>query len=591
MKRKFAFNLAPVKVPPTAKHAAESAPSSHTHSHRRHASKDSVPSLDSPRIIRRHLDPVTERELRVACKLILQNFKPSDAEFADNDPKLDFSGPHKRRGDRVEESHKSHLAKDVNVYRPTGAPADTRTSRDTKKHAHKSDPAAKAYPDLPLLANSSRRRDIQPADKQVERARSVKVPERDVVRSAPMRVDVDSDDAKSLATPLTASTDPHNNYASTAPTSVGSHRGSHQYDSAAATADAQAAEWMRQELDKRRPRDSANVLPDPPSSSHRPSSRASSIKAGIRDYIFPASRSLSRTPSYSSLRTADSQTSGQQLRRSGSMTGWRSWGLQRRTSSRSSSRPGTSNGHVERLEQDKKAEVDLNRKLPPLPSLDTWKDPEEEKKEQPQVQVPGGHIASVMRTQGQPQHQQQRQDYAAAVRKHHRKSGSDSIPLRVANARNPPLVVPVPTQHTTRKHSNTEVDSMMSSMTSTRNLDDLLTLHVGGHAPRRSTGSISHSSNMAVGGAAPNFSRKISSEIPPSILSPRGLPYSNAVEISAGATPKEKQEQKSKLRQVFGGWMLKKDKKDDWMQKVEKKGVKGGIMTQEGAALPPVVRY
>ncbi|CAI6337340.1 unnamed protein product [Periconia digitata] len=593
MKRKFAFNLAPVKVPPQAKQSSEST----SQSHRRHVSKDSIPSLDSPRISRRHLDAVTERELRVACKLILQNFKPSDADFADNDPKLDFSGPHKRREDPVAEPQIPHLVKDVKVYRPTGAPANTKSTRDATRHAQKPDPTVKAYPDLPMLANSSRRRDLSSGEKNIERGRSTKVSERErgVAKSVPIRVDVDSDDAKSLATPLTASTDPHNNHGSTAPTSIGSHRGSRQYDSAAATADAQAAEWMRHEFDKRRPKDSANVFPDPPQSSHRPSSRASSLKAGIRDYIFPASRTLSRTPSQASLRTTDSQASGQ-IRRSGSTTGWRSWGLQRMTSSRSSSRPGTSSGRAERVEPEKKSEVDLNRKLPPLPSLDTWKDPEEEKKEQPKVQVKGGHIASVMRTQGQ----QQQQEYAAAVRKHHRKAGSDSIPLRMAKTRTSSNVTPVPQQNTSHKSTvsstdrSKEIDSMMSVMSSSRNFDELLTLHPGGPPPRKSTSSISRSPHVGPSSdsrsPAPNFSRKISSEISSSAVSPRANAYSNTVEISVGEAPAEKQEQKSKMRQVFGGWMLKKDKKEDWMQKVEKKGVKGGIMTQD-AALPPVVRY
>jgi hypothetical protein len=52
-----------------------------------------------------------------------------------------------------------------------------------------------------------------------------------------------------------------------------------------------------------------------------------------------------------------------------------------------------------------------------------------------------------------------------------------------------------------------------------------------------------------------------------------------------------KDEQKSKLRRVLSGWMLKKEKKEDWMGKVEKRGVRNGVMVQEEAALPPVVRY
>jgi hypothetical protein len=84
---------------------------------------------------------------------------------------------------------------------------------------------------------------------------------------------------------------------------------------------------------------------------------------------------------------------------------------------------------------------------------------------------------------------------------------------------------------------------------------------------------------------APNFSRKISAEVP---RSPKEkIPYKNVVQVSGPA----KDEQKSKLRRVLSGWMLKKEKKEDWMGKVEKQGVRNGVMVQEEAALPPVVRY
>jgi hypothetical protein len=53
-----------------------------------------------------------------------------------------------------------------------------------------------------------------------------------------------------------------------------------------------------------------------------------------------------------------------------------------------------------------------------------------------------------------------------------------------------------------------------------------------------------------------------------------------------------REEQKSKLKKIFSGWMHKKDKKEDWMHKMEKDGVKEGVLVQEGStSASPVVRY
>jgi len=614
MKRKFSFNLAPVVRTPTPtvarslahttqkvplrsdshpKHSAEpTPPTAKSSSHRRHFSGDSIiPSLDSPFIHRRPLDHKTEQELRVACALILKNFKPSDAEFVDADPKLDFTGPHKPRAPKTDASH-------VRVHRPTGAPTDHHhRGRDATRPTHRSDGAAVKGYDQPVHASTGSRRTENDADKPF------KSPPIEAPRSATTRTDVDSDDARSLGTPLTASTDAHHNNGSTAPTSVAltsgksSKRTSHQYDTAAAAADAQAAEWMRQELEKRRRQQPQQSRPE---TSHRPPSRASSIKAGIREYFIPGSVTLSRSQSRDSLRTTNSQSS-KEPKRSGSSHGWRSWGLNRRSSSRtsrSSSRPGTSSGRIERGEQEKKPELNLNRELPPLPGLDTWTEPEPEQPKEPKPQVQGAHIATLMRAQDQ------QQDYAAAVRRHHRRSGSDTLALRYGNdhtRKKSPTQVSLGEKRTKPAHVSEislDFDQMMSAMSSNRHLDDQLALHPNNdprYAPQRSTSTISHSGKPSTDSRlhAPNFSRKISADAPrPSGPSEKEKnSYKNVVHISGQAG---KEEQKSKLRRVLSGWMLrkeKKEKKEDWMVKVEKQGVRNGVMVQEEAALPPVVRY
>ena len=572
----------------SAKHSAEPTSSKTPSSHRSQFSRDSIPSLDSPYISRRPLDPKTEQELRVACALILKNFKPSDANFADADPKLDFSGPHKPRAPKADASH-------VRVHRPTGAPAEQHRGRDATR--------SKGY-DQHVQANTGRRRAENEAD--LEARKYFKSPHTEAPRSATIRNDVDSDDARSLGTPLTASTDAHHHNGSTAPTSVGvtsgksSKRTSHLYENAAAAADAQATEWMRQEREKRRWQQPSASRPD---TSHRPPSRASSIKAGIKEYFIPGSGTLTRSQSRDSIRTTDSQSS-REPKRSGSSHGWRSWGgLNRRSSSRTSrsnSRPGTSSGRIERAEQERKPELNLNRELPPLPSLDTWAEPEPPK-EQFVSQLPGAHIATLMRAQDQ------QQDYAATVRRHHRRSGSDTLALRYSNAyaqTSAPLKSS--TQLSTQEKRMTssrapapqmsmDFDQMMSAMSSNRQLDDRLAFHPNNdtnYAPHRSTSTISHSGKPSTDGRlhAPNFSRKISAEVPrPSQPAEKEKkPYKNTVQISS---PTGKEEQKSKLRRVLSGWMLRKEKKEDWMGKVEKQGVRNGVMVQEEAALPPVVRY
>jgi hypothetical protein len=540
----------PLRSDSHAKHTAEP-PSAKSSSHRRHISRDSIPSLDSPYICRRLLDPHTEQELRLTCALILANFKPSDADFADADPKLDFSGPHKPRSQR-------HEASQARVHKSTGTTTEHPRGHYAGRH--------------------------------------------NAPRSATIRTDIDSDDARSLGTPLTASTDAHLNNGSTAPTSVAvtsgrsSKRASHQYETAAAAADAQAADWMRQELEKRRHQQHPQTRPE---TSHRPPSRASSIKAGLKEYMFPGSASLSRSQSRDSMRTMDSQSSNLP-KRSGSSHGWRSWGLQRKSSSRTSSRPGTSGGRAERPEQEKKVELNLNRELPPLPSLDTWVEPEQ-RKEQRKSRQQGAHIATLMRSQDL------QQDYAAAVRQQHRRSGSDSMGLRYTNAH-----VQVAAQGTLKsttqvslaekrtapaptKEASLDFNQMMSAMSSSRNLDDQLAFRPNdsiSHVPQRSTSTVSHHGKVSTDGRlhAPNFSRKISTEVPSSSRPTEKdlLLYRNAVQISGRAG---KEEQKSKLRRVFSGWMLRKDKKEDWMGAVEKQGIRNGVMVQEEAALPPVVRY
>ncbi|PSN73904.1 hypothetical protein BS50DRAFT_627282 [Corynespora cassiicola Philippines] len=594
MKRKFSFNLAPAKAPPKpdAKTVPKPVPEpalSHAHSHRRHHSKDSMLPLNSPFISRRPLDPKTEQELRAACALILQNFKPSDHGM-DADPKLDFGAFNRRK-----EQQRSGPTTSK-VQRPAASSADQRSAQEARKQNRRTDTAVMSYPDLPMQANTGRRRADQgmAADKEKDARKNPKSSSSDKPRSSAARAELDSDDGKSVGTPLTGSSDPQHHNGSTAPTSAAltsggnSKRASRQFESAAALADAQATEWMRQELEKRRQQLGSQPAPPPePQVPVRPLSRAKSIRSEIKEYIFPGSTSLSRTQSHESMTSSSSQ----QPRRSGSQHGWRSWGLQRITSSRNNSRPGTSKGRIESQDQDKKGELNLNRELPPLPSLDSWKHLEQSK-DSHKSHAQGTHIATLMR----PQDQQQR-DYAAAVRQHHRRSGSDTLAMRYANA------YPQASRSATHKDVQSQLaqpfdsamdfDQMMSAMSSARDFDEQLGYRTNPYGHHRRSSSLSRSVSVKVSSeirldAPPNFSRKISTEVA-NELRPHDAEYAYPNVVQLASPPNE---HKSKLKKVFSGWMLRKDKKEDWMHRLEKEGIKGGVMIQDdGAALPPVVRY
>jgi hypothetical protein len=511
------------------------------------------------------------------------------------DPKLDFGGLGRRKESRPQPA-------EVSVRMPTGAPPElsaTSTSFMLRKPSTKTRSRAKAdqeirartYGDIPARANSSRKRadfgwlDERDAERE-EKLRSYGKTSIDVPRSNVFRNDSDEDVTLPVAVTSTLA---NAKMSSSVPTSASflhsrsTNRLSHQSDNPAAVADAQAAEWMRRELEKQQQQDASEGR-GRSNTSVRPPSRAASIKESVKEYVFPGSRSraLSRAQSKESLRpTADNDDQG--LSRSGSNSGWRSWGIPRRLSSRSNSRPGTSKGQPEEA-QPRKSEsngLNLNRELPPLPSLDTWKDqqePQEEKVVSPKSPTAGTHIASMMRSQ------EEHQERSPAARKH-RKSGSDTLamqfndafPARKSSRKQETKAIP---QHTrTTPGSPTNAGPMMTGWSSTSNLDQRLEVGSSNHTRQRS-GDSNSASNSNQSAEASTFSRKMS------------LDTTARKTLSNEPKTSGKEEQKSKLKKIFSGWMSKKDKKEDWMHKMEKEGVKEGVLVQDGnTSTSPVVRY
>ena len=255
---------------------------------------------------------------------------------------------------------------------------------------------------------------------------------------------VDSSDL-SYATPVTASTGRMLNYASTAVTSAAmtparpSQRGSQQIhpddEAQIEETDADTAEWMRRELEKRLQHEEQHkreadvqlkaqakieaeeqvrrelekqrqrylegmraAEAQPPRTLSRSNSRARNITADIKDFVLPG-RSSSRAGSRPPSRNVG-EVQGLGLVRKPSFTeNWRSWGFQRQPSKSGSNdlRREFSAGQKDdySLSDAGKQDVDLNRKLPPLPGLDTWKDPEQPKEEKKKEKK---HIAKATKT-------------------------------------------------------------------------------------------------------------------------------------------------------------------------------------------------
>jgi hypothetical protein len=500
------------------------------------------------------------------------NFKPSDHGMEDTDPRLDFGAMNRRAGQQPQ------TRADVKVRMPTGAPVDLKTALEARRL--RAEAEAKKNPNAaPARSLSQRQRfDDAFADGRGRSAskKYAKNPTRTLSKKS----------STGNASVATASTDAHNNnQASTAATSAAvtsgpsSKRMSRQLDPAA-LADAQAAEWMRTEREKRgrRPYSPQHQ----PSTANRAPSRTRSIRDNMKEYFFPGatpSRGLSRSHSIEALRLTNTNASQapDDTRGSASSGGWRSWGFPLRTNSRASSRPGTSRGQAaEEPEAAKKLEVNLNRELPPLPSLDSCKDEVKPAETKEKSAVHGTHIASVMR----PQDKHQDQPY--------KRSASGSHTMQTANAypQSPTRSIQSPS------HSHQRFDSKKNSpglnkseMNQTRSSSgsqpDRPRPH-NDHSHHRSENSEPLSPGAKESIDLHNFSRTLSTDLPPA---------GSAAGSSVTVLSTHKEEQKSRLKKVFSGWMLKKERKEDWMHTIEKEGVKKGVLVHDNGANGPIVRY
>jgi len=387
-------------------------------------------SPESPFIDRQSISRAVEQELKAACKSLVE--KTGNAHHNSNEDAivnfatLQRAAKHKATAKKTEESSvarpltsKSDVISSVSkldkvkasttvrakvlgkspdsTSHPASEPHDTSKAREGKastsqtEHAHEqagSIPQSKR-PQFPVRKDSlSNRKHAQLRKKAVVETEEIILPPPITERPASRPSD-ESDE--SCDSPISTSPERLAHSTSTALTSVamtpsarGIQKPSHPtpldpkaIQAAVAKADRKVAEMMKlaassTELDKIQPLKSNNEGMTKPANEDttnlaliQPVTPEKSFKSGLKDFVRNRSRSRSRSREPSSLsRTAST------------IQNWRQqgWGLRRKQSTASL---GDMAENAERRigdSPDQKADLDLNRALPPLPSLSTYKE-------------------------------------------------------------------------------------------------------------------------------------------------------------------------------------------------------------------------
>ena len=348
--------------------------------------------------------------LRAACTAIVNaTQQPDDGVAHDVDRKSSSTGKHSRKDSRQKPLEDAALAHPTKyTYRPDTALQDLFPATGAERKLMQAQ-QVQTKPSFPRRSES-----LQPKDRATDKSAAARASSEDhasdleVANSLerPKTAPIAESSDVSVSTPVSASTDRMLNHTSTALTTAAvtpsrpSERGSQQFvadgDQHQATveqADAAAVEWMRRELEKRRQRQDRETQAAQASQamqrapSRTGGGRGRSLSNGIREYIRPRTASNSRPASRSG--GQGSESTG--VSRTPSTSGWRSWSLQRKPSKTSikDARVDPSSSSQSDLRAGKK-DVDLNRPLPALPSLETWKDPASK-------MITGTHIANLMR--------------------------------------------------------------------------------------------------------------------------------------------------------------------------------------------------
>ena len=291
---------------------------------------------ESPFIDRRPLSPRTEARLRDSCLFILQVQDPSTSS---RESKARDSHATGRIGRELQ--RKASYTAEALSFKRRASESRGRGYSDPRETLA-AGPAVPTYKHVPTNAAASFNRTATSRSASVNRGRSDSLNQLDqglaldrphtaapVYESSSTSTNTHSwttsDNAQSRSTGIT-----------TMP-SVSHTPAEYQDPEAQARADARARAWMAEELARRRAEQS------------RPSSRSSNR---FIDYLRPRS-------SKESMRTMQTEDSS-------ASSWWRGSTIQRQNS------VGSQRGYADEYEAPVLREIDLNRPLPPLPSLSTW---------------------------------------------------------------------------------------------------------------------------------------------------------------------------------------------------------------------------
>lgn len=633
----------------------------------------------SPLISRRPISASTEAALRAACTAVVNGTQDPTDEIVATVPDSARASEDLLRGANGSSSHGEHSRKDSRQrFEEVAVPHPTKYSYKPDTTVNELFPVTSQERRLMQAQQPfpERRESLQPKSKSVERpekssmARMNSMPE-DEASDSEMMSPIERPktapfaDSSDVSTPVSASTDRIFNHASTALTTAAvtpsrpSKRGSQNfvlndelYQAAVEQADTTAAEWMRKELEKRRQKQDreaqaaqqaqaqVQVQVQPSQWSPSRSGRERSLSNSIKDYIRPRTASNSRPSSRNGHQRSDSTG----LARTPSQShGWRSWGsaLQRKQSKNNMKDPraGLPTSHSDtRLVG--KLEIDLNRPLPALPSLDTYKEAEKVS--------PGMHIANLMLPKSKEPKEAPREAQARVVNIQKVKVVPQSLPKLQTEPSTIPLSPPQPrydagadmspsakshrfTSHSKSSSQDSCFSPASSGYPSKRSIDlmkaaerarsrsqenlrnrarkDSSTSSTQSPATTSAPRKVSFSTTPATTAplptsrpttrgrtaidpsGCPNFSRKISCDHPqPRNYDPR---YPNVVEITAlPPMPPKSKKSLSGLRKIVSQFSLNTQRKREvgWMEYLEKGGIGGqGYMVQGAEA--PVVRY
>ena len=305
-----------------------------------------------------------------------------------------------------------------------------------------------------------------------------------------------------------------------------------------------------------------------------PPSRSSSLSNAVKDIFRGRRPSIDQIRPASRARSTDSTRSG--LSVGSSTSRWRSWRpFHRGQDSGEISRPGTSDSAIEDEQQPqrkKKPAINLNRELPPLPSLDQWKPVEPEKPK---------HIADM----ASPKSSMSKDSNGASVRT------EANIARRRSKATHPP--------RTSSKRTATTVGQVTLARQAS-----VGRAHVVNHTKRTASvrtpqsGQDSAATNPLVAprpntanGETETSKRDLDSyaEEPVQPSRPRAetkaLFKSSTADLTALPVA-EKAEKKKRWWQSS----RKAKKEETWMDRVVRSGSRSGLMEEDGTGTP-VVRY